>query len=276
MPSMISRSIKLVCILVLLLAGQLSAAMLEGTVAVVDDHVILMSQLKSRMQQLKLDPADAALSEQVLAQMVRERIIAEAYTELGLPAPSAAQVGDVVAKTGASPEEASAYLMQMQLMNMMVGSRVVVTDRMVKDYYDAHPEYAGQDSLKLRQLVCGDEARALAARKILKAGKDFDAALAVSGADPQLTEVGWVGLAELAPEAAAALKKARKGEVVGPVQLRDTWLVYLVEERDLHGGRPLEEVRAEIVKTLDEQHRQAAFEYWYSSTIAQRYIGVYL
>ena len=262
--------------LVLLLAGPLGATMLEGTVAVVDDQVILMSQLKQRMLQLKLDPADAALAEQVLAQMVRERIIAEAYAEFGLPAPSAAQVSDVVAKTGASQEEASAYLMQMQLMNMMVGSRVVVTDKMIKDYYASRSEYVGQESLKLRQLVCGDEAAAAAARKSLKSGKDFADVLTASGADPQLTEVGWVGLNELASEAAQALKKAKPGDVVGPVQLRDTWLVYLVEERDLHGGRQLEEVREEIVRTLDDQRRQAAFEYWYSSTIAQRYIGLYL
>ena len=276
MPSRISKSIKLFALLMFCLGGAAQAAMLEGTIAVVDDQVILMSQLKTRMTHLKLDPADPGAAQQVLAQMVRERIIAQAYTELGLPAPSSAQVADVVAQTGAAPEEASAYLMQMQLMNMMVGSRVVVTDRMIKAYYDSHSEYVGQESLKLRQAVCRDEASALAARKSLKAGQDFSAVLAASGADPKLAEVGWVGLGELAAEAGKALKKARKGDVVGPVQLRDTWLVYSVEDRALNGGRQLEEVRAEIAKTLDDQHRQAAFEYWYTSTIGQRYVGVYL
>lgn len=276
MPSRISKSVKILAVLLFMLTGAPQAAVLEGTMAKVDDNVILFSQLRARMLQMKLDPSDSAAEKQVLGQLVRERIIMQSYREFGFPAPSVEQVDALVKQSGATNEEAAAYLMQQRLMEYMVGSRVVVTDKMIKDYYDSHSDYCGQDSVKLRQIICSDEDKAKEAHKALKKGKDFDATAKLYAKDASLCDAGWIGLADLVPEAAAALKKAHKGSFVGPIKLRDSYIVYAVDDFGKAGGRTLEDSHDEIAKLLEQQYQQAAFEYWYTTTMAQRYVGVFM
>jgi parvulin-like peptidyl-prolyl isomerase len=169
--------------------------------------------------------------------------------------------------------------MKSNIMELMVRSRVVITEAMIKDFYEATPQYKGVPSVHLKQiLIENDDDRASRAMKILKAGGDFDeVARAASdilvGGSP---DIGWVPLDQLAPEVKSVLDGVAAGRLAGPVRIGDKILIFQVVERGVTGGKPLEEVRDAIVETLRDRYREDAFRHWMSTVLAEYYIGVYL
>jgi peptidyl-prolyl cis-trans isomerase C len=253
--------------------------MIDGIVAVVDEKAILYSDLLKKMHDLGSKEYTQTSARQVLQFMVEDIIVEKVYRSLGLPQVDLRQAQDVAKNMNIDVASGQSMIKRNTLMDLMVKSRVVVTDSMIQDYYNTHKEYAGVESVHLKQiLIKNDPEKAQRAIKDIRSGMTFDeAAKAYSDVLAGNTaDIGWTGIHELAGEIRTSLEEAKPGDVVGPLSLNGNLLIYQVLERGTAGGKPLEEVRSKIVETLQETYREEAFEHWLKMIMAEHFIGIYL
>ncbi|MEN6447328.1 MAG: peptidyl-prolyl cis-trans isomerase [Syntrophaceae bacterium] len=255
------------------------ADIIDGIVAVVDDQVIMYSDLQKKMYELGATEYTDAAARQVLQLMVEDLIVARAYKAVGLPPVDSAQAEEVAKKAGVDVESARSLIMKSTLMDIMVKSRVVVTESMLRDYYQNQKQYEGRESVHVKQIfIRNDAAKAKKALEELQKGTPFDEVAAklsdvlVSGSP----DIGWVAVGDLAEEARKELETAKPGALVGPVTLGDNILIYQVVERGVAGGKPIEEVRPELMDTLQERYRKEAFDHWLKMILADHYVGIFL
>jgi hypothetical protein len=255
------------------------ADMIDGIVAVVDSTVIMYSDLIKKMNDLGAKSHDSETTKQVLQLMVEENLIKKVYKSMGLPDVDPKQAEEVSKSMNISADSANVYVMRMTLMEFMVKSRVVVTEAMIHTYYENSKKYAGNESIHLKQiLINNDKDKAEEALKEIRKGATFEEAAkkfsdVLSSGSP---DIGWVSINDMAEGAAKALEPSKPGDVIGPVTLGDNILIYQVIERGLAGSKPIEEVRDEIVDTLQEKARNEAFEHWLKMIMAEHYIGIYI
>ena len=274
--------VKMICMAFLLAVLARGVAMgdtIDAIIAVVDDRLIMQSDLDARMESLDLDPADNAKAKKVLDLMIEETVIEKTYDKFGLPPVDPSQINAIVAQNRTSFASARIAVMRKTLMDMMVSSRVVVTPQMIKAYYDSTPRYSGRLSLHLKQIaVKGDQARAEAAKAEIKANQPFDEVaktysdiLAAGSPD-----IGWVALEDLDKSAGIALEHAKPGDIVGPVPVKEYYCIFEVGGRELTGKKDLDEVKGEIINNLEDKARDEAFEHWLKQIMSEHYIGIYI
>ena len=262
-----------------LLPQQTLAEKIDGIVAVVDDTVIMYSDVIRKMEELGAKEFDLNSASQVLQIMVEDAVVNKVYKRLGLQPVDIRHAEQAARDMNIDVASARSMIMKSTLMDLMVKSRVVITDAMIQEYYDGKKEYAGSESIHLQQiLIKGDSERAARAMDQIRNGTAFEEVAAdysdilVSGSP----DIGWVSLKDLAQDAHRALETVQPGDVAGPVRIGDSIIIFKVVERGISGGRPLDEVKAEIVEALQEKYRKEAFEHWLSMIMAEHYIGIYL
>jgi len=255
------------------------AEMIDGIVAVVDDTVIMYSDVIRKMRDLGVERIDGMSIRQTLQVMVEDAVVAGVYRRMGLPPVDERTAQQVSRDMNVDIVSARNFIMKSNIMDLMVKSRVVITESMIREYYDSRPDYRGVPALHLKQILVGeDDGRAGRIMDEIVSGTPFDdvarrsSDLLVNGS----CDIGWVALDHLAPEVRAALEGASPGDVRGPVRLDGKTLIYQLVERGTSGGRRLEDVREEIVETLREKHRNEAFRHWLDMTLAEHYIGIFL
>lgn len=262
-----------------LMSAPAPAEKIEGIVAVVDETIIMISDLKERMDELGAPGFNRAAQRQVLDLMVENIVVEKIYRSLGFPEVNRAEAEEYAVQTGVSVKDAVALIMKSSLMEMMVKSRVVITENMIQDYYDSHDEYTGRESVHLKQiLIKGDEERALQALAALDEGGGFDEVartfsdVLVSGS----ADIGWVPIEGLSETIGEAVAKAQPGEVVGPIFMNDFYAIFEVMEMGVSGKKSLEEVRQEIAGKLETKYQQEAFQHWLDKMMSEYFIGVYI
>lgn len=276
------------CVSVALIATVMCQAarseMIDGIVAVVDDTVIMYSDVLRKMRDLGAgDLGDAEhernAQRQVLQVMIEDAVVNKVYRRMGLQPVDLRHAEQAARDMNIDIASARSMLMKSTLMDIMVKSRVVVTEAMIREYYEHTKEYAGVPSVRLKQiLVRSDADKAGRALDEIRSGRGFDevaashSELLVSGSP----DIGWVALDHLAPEAHAVIEKAGPGDVVGPVTVDGTTLIFQVVDRGVSGATPLEEVRDEIVESLQDRYRTEAFNYWLRMIMTEHYIGIFL
>ncbi len=270
----------LFCLVLVMIAGSRARAeMIDGIVAVVDDTIIMVSDLQERMEVLGAPEDDKNVERQVLELMVEDIVVKKIYDSLGLPPVGDDEAEDFAKKSGMSRQDAESYIRKAALMDMMVRSRVVVTENMVRNYYETQEQYRGKESVHLNQiLIRGDEAKAARARAELDAGLPFAEAaeqysdvMASGGAD-----IGWVAAADLSEEVSGALSTAEPGDIVGPLSMNGYLALYQLVERGVHREKPLSEVKHEITATLQKKYQLEAFNHWLKKMMSEYFIGIYL
>lgn len=280
------RTVLVFCCLLLAAACVLSgpgparADMIDGIVAVVDDSVIMYSDLIRKMEELGSRDHNTENTRKVLQLMVEETLIKKVYRSMNLPSVDPKQAEEAAKSMGTGRESATVYIMRSTLMEYMVRSRVVVTDSMVQTYFESNRKYAGKDSIHLKQILIGNNDREKAEEAVMaiRKGKHFDVAVLEYSVNKNLdaADIGWISMSDLAEPAAKALEKAKPGDVVGPVALGDNFLIYEIVEKGLAGGKPIDEVRGEILDTLQEKARNEAFEHWLKMIMSEHYIGIFI
>ena len=266
-------------VLVAIAGGRVRAEMIDGIVAVVDDTIIMVSDLQERMEELGAPMNDKNAERQVLELMVEDIVVKKIYDSLGLPPVGEDEAEDLVKKSGMSRRDAESYIRKAALMDMMVRSRVVVTENMIRNYYESQEQYRGKESVHLNQiLIRGDGAKAAKARAELDAGrpfaevaKQYSDVLSSGGAD-----IGWVAVADLSEEVSRALSTTEPGDIVGPLSMNGYQAIYQLVERGVHREKSLSEVRDEIADTLQKKHQLEAFNHWLKKMMSEYFIGIYL
>jgi len=131
----------------------------------------------------------------------------------------------------------------------------------IEGYYrDNAAAYAARETRKLIQVITPNEAQAKSIAAEVRSGAQLWAAASKAGLESStLDEQNRDGYAESAGAAVAAQAfAAAKGAVVGPVKGSFGWYVVRVEDVKAVPGKPLEQVRPEIVALLSKQKAQEA------------------
>jgi len=110
------------------------------------------------------------------------------------------------------------------------------------------------EEIKARQIVAGSQADAEAVKKLLDTGASFEA-LAIQRSIDQATrfnggDLGYFTLDAMPEAYGAALKDAKKGQLIGPFKTDAGFVVMKVEDRRAEAPIPLEEARPQIVRFL--------------------------
>lgn len=255
------------------------AELIDGIVAVVDNSIIMDSDLQRKMDELGSSRRDRDAQRQVLELMVEDIIIQKIYGSLGFPRVGDEEANALAEKMNVSPATARTYIMKSSLMDMMVRSRVVITENMVKNSYEKNPEYRGKQSVRLNQiLIKGDPELMNRALGELKAGKPFvevakEYSDVLASGSP---DIGWIAMDDLSGEVEALARDARPGEVIGPVGVDAGQAVYQIVEKGMSGGEALSDVKDEITEALGRKYQQEAFNHWLHKMMSEYYIGIYI
>ncbi|HDP25744.1 MAG TPA: hypothetical protein ENN34_09910 [Deltaproteobacteria bacterium] len=265
--------------LIFLPVSSARSLMIDGIVAVVDEKIIMYSDLQNKIKDLGGRLEDRETWHQVLQLMVEDIIVEKVYRSLGLPAVELSEAQDFAARTGLDIASATTMVMKTTLMEIMVKSRVVVTETMIQTYYENNDAYTGRESLRLKQILTRDNReKAQRALDEIREGGDFDE-VARSYSDvigSGGTDIGWIAINQLSPVAKDALSGAEPGDIIGPIDTGGFTIIYKVMEKGRVGMKGLDEARDEITRILEEQSRQEAFEHWLRMIMAEHFIGMYL
>jgi peptidyl-prolyl cis-trans isomerase C len=265
--------------LLLLIGSSAWADRIEGIVAVVDDTIIMVSDLRERLEELGAPKNNKTAERQVLELMVEDIVVEKIYKSIGLPPVGDEEARQYAQRAGISEKDASLLIIKSSLMDLMVKSRVVITENMIRSYYDDNEEYTGRESIRLKQiLIKGDEQKALKALEEIQKGRDFDDA-AREFSDVLLSDsadIGWVAIEDLSNDIKNAVVSAGTGEVVGPVQMNDYDAIFEIVDKALVGTRNLDDVRLEIVRNLEAKYQQEAFQHWLQKMMTEYFIGIYI
>lgn len=251
-----NRIISLALLLLSLLASQAALARtLDQIVAVVDDDVVLASELERQTEKLKQDllkaqkplPAKAVLQKAALDQLILTKLQLAQAKRLGITVDNqtlaaaianiakrnnltVAQLREVLARDGVDFTTFENKLRQDILLNRLrnkeVMNRIQVSDAEI-DAYLAQTGASGRREVHLLHILVGVPEGASAEQKAaakakaeqllaeLRQGADFNK-LAEQASDARQADLGWRKIDQIPTLFAHAAKTLKKGEVAGP------------------------------------------------------------
>ena len=269
----------LVLLIVLLTAMPVHADRIEGIVAVVDDTIIMESDLRKRMAELGAPEESMSARRQVLELMVENIVVRKIYRSLGFPQVDNKDAQEYAKRSGMNVDDAGFMIMKSSLMDMMVRSRVVITEKMIQHYFETNDEYAGRESVHLKQiLIKNDPDRADKAFNEIQGGRDFDE-VAKEVSDILLSgssDIGWVAVEDLSDTIREAVEQAKPGETIGPLAMNGYYAIFEIVDKGVSGKKTLEDAYPEILKTLETKYQQEAFRHWLEKMMTEYFIGIYL
>jgi len=116
------------------------------------------------------------------------------------------------------------------------GSRLMVEDKEVQDYYNTHiNEFKNREEIRISQIVVPQEKEAGDILGKLKEGKDFGALAAEYSVDkptaPRKGDVGYFTYKMLPAEIRDSVFGMRIGEISGPYKMPDGYEIYKITDR---------------------------------------------
>lgn len=228
----------------------------DVAVAYVFEEPVWMSDLKREAVAQGIigdgEPLDVSTAdfEQVLNSVIDQRLLAAEARRLGL---------DEDPETLRRLKVAEDRI----LGDVLVERRVqqVVTDEVIEGVYRAElrSSQLGEE-YHARRIVTDSEADARAVREQIDSGADFESLVFSLSVDPDTRfdqgDLGWFTVDLLPEEYGQALREANaeEGDIVGPFQVEDQWVLLKVEGRREEQPISLEAARPQIVRylTFDE------------------------
>ena len=303
----------LVCALVLLLAvsGSLRAKVVDRVVAMVNNDIILLSDLQPSLEAVAgtLDKQGYSPSEkkEILSEQrkrILDQLIYDKLTDQQVKRNNI-KIGDeevdatidrirtvnkmtdedlrrALELEGLSyekyREQIKERMLRTRLVNREVKSKIVVTEEDARAYYNSHQkEYGGQTKYRLRHILiktpapsgaAGNESSLKEIKNIyqrLKAGESFEKIAAQYSEAPSAERNGDLGVFDISilsdqiRQAVEGLEATQFSDVVDTDQ---GYQIFYVEEVIHSGGRPFEEVRAEIQEKLYADVVDRKFNEW--------------
>ena len=174
-----------------------------------------------------------------------------------------------------------------KLVTTLIGSRIEVEDKELKEIYDAR--FSGQpregEVVHLRQIMIGfgeevgrdqktARARADASAARIEAGEAFEVvALAVSEvAGKKGGDLGWIHMNRLAPWMVDVVKRLGPGEVSAVVDLPVGYCLLKLVERKQYEPVSFEAAKPELERELFERHLAREYEDWMAKLRKRTYV----
>lgn len=155
---------------------------------------------------------------------------------------------DVTSRVGSRQEQ----LLTTQFYQREVADRVTVSDEEARQFYEAHKEqFERGATVEIRRVTFESRAGAMRARKLLEAGTDPEM---LSAATREYVESD-LGRYVLADSAFAA----QEGDIVGPLETRDGYVVFKVVKRVERSYLPFEAAKERAVSSVRDQKQALLF-----------------
>ncbi len=132
-----------------------------------------------------------------------------------------------------------------------------MTDDRIKQWYDEHLVQFSQPQVRLAHIVVTDKALADSIAERARKGEDFAALARDNSLDSSTSskggDIGWLSLDQVVDDLRTLLQNAEKGGILGPMEMGKAFHVF--KALDKRETQPLEEVRDQIVETLEQDIR---------------------
>lgn len=306
-------------LLVAALLALLPAAVSAGTplriVAVVNNDIVSSYQLDEALHERQLDATSTAvppdeLRRLVLDQLIEEQLLAQRAVEIGLSVDDTEveaaivdvqkqnridrkQLEEALKRQGIDFEQYRESLRRQILRYKLLGremqSRIEVTSREVRDYYQAHSdEYRQPQALRLSHISFLYPAEADATvraalrsaaettQKRLASGLDFMKLLAELKEQQGAVggDLGVVPEPEMNPAFVSAVKDLAPGAVSPVIETADGLHLLRLEERIAGQILPLDAAKEGITELLTEQKKKTAMQDWLAELKAKARIEI--
>jgi len=166
-----------------------------------------------------------------------------------------------------------------------ITKNVTVTDKDVKDYYEANKEsfQEGENKVHIAHILVKTKEESDKIKKELDEGKDFaniakekslDVATKDKGGD-----LGWINYKDMKQGMVfmLAAKTMNKGEVSQPIKEKDGWHILKVIDKKIYTPKPFDDVKDNIKKVLINQKKnklwQDSFSKWKKEAKVKKYEG---
>ena len=305
-------------------AAGADAVIIDQVAAIVNDEVITLSEidvegapLLRRIQSQGLEPAEQQAALQKTRQEILDRLIEttlqqQKATEMVMEIDEAEvdhAVGRFMEKNNRSKEQflldlekigtneeqyhlsIKRQMLESRLVNVEVRSKVVITDKMVQEYYDSqHAQQSAPEGYTILQMgfawgqtgraTSREEARqrAEAARQQILSGDDFQE-LARSQSDmPSARDGGAIGTLtreELAPYMRDAILSLTPGQISPLIETEAGFQFFKLlstKAGDVVAQAPLDSVKEEIRNTLYGQESERLYKAWMDQLREKAYI----
>jgi peptidyl-prolyl cis-trans isomerase C len=128
-----------------------------------------------------------------------------------------------------------------------------VSESAIQGLYDEQVRLSKQtDEFHVRQIVTATSADAEAVRKLMASGTAFDTAAMQHSTDAATRfnggDLGYVAGDSMPQPYAAALAKAKPGDIVGPIKIDAGWVILKLEDRRAETPLSIDEARPQIVR----------------------------
>lgn len=308
------RSALLVLLAAMLILGNAQitrAKVVDRIVAVVNDEIILLSELNqalkpylARIHSQSYDEADERrllfqVREDILNKMIDERLTDQEVKRNRIMV-SEAEIDQMIERIKETNyytdeelrqalnmegltlesyrEQLKGQVLRARLVNLQVKSKIVITDKDVRTYYEEHKDkYQGSKLVGLRNIVMkktttyDEEAeqaihkRMSKVKEALDAGGDFAALARQYSESPQAAEGGYLGEFDLEPMAVnirEAIQDLKPGQFTPIIDTDLGYQIFYVEDIKQSAGKSLEEVSTEIEDKLYNEIVDRNFAKW--------------
>ena len=301
-----------VALMVALAAAPGERELVDRIVAIVNDDVVVMSEVESANEQT-LGLAGTASDREVLEQLINERLMTQQIQAANIDVTEdelnraiqdilrtnniqMAELQAAVETRGLSMgqyrEDLKAQLVQLKLVDMKVRSRVVIPESEIKAEFERRTRDEPREQLlKISHIFLrwgespdpGERARVLkAARtalKRLKNGANFEKLAKEISQGPTAASGGDLGeltRQQMLPALAKGTKGLKAGELSEPIETSSGVHVVLVKEVTEKAGKTYTEMRSQIYSELYQREVQAQMKVWLEELRKQAAVSILL
>jgi len=274
----------------------------DRIVAVVNDDIILLSELKQSLKpyeaRIKAAGYTPALEQRallkvrqdMLKKMIEEKLtdqeikrtrifISEKEIDSALERFKDANLytdDDFVKMLAGRGETLESYrgrikeqILRSKLVNREVKSKIVITREDIKKHYDLHPElYGGEVQYHLRNLMMkislqgGDAENDYARKRMNDILEKLKAGEPFDKSDTIGRDLGLIGFHKLSPQLQTVLQEMNPGEFTPVLDTDSGYQIFFIQDVVKSAGRTLEEVSEEIERKLYEEIVNREFQTW--------------
>ncbi len=320
-----SKLLKLFIVLVSVVLGMVTvhAEVVDRVVAVVNGDCIALSELSERLQPYlrKLREANYPpeaeremlfkLRMDVLNRMIDEKLTSQEAEKLEVKVSDSevdAQIERIksqhfiteedlrksLAEEGLTLEEyrerLRAQILQATLVNIEVKSKIAITDKDIRDYYEENRgSYEEIKTYHLRTILIkttvsasSDDKEAARAMmesivRALYSGAPFDELARKYSEDSSAAaggDLGQFSLDELSVQVQEALRNMSKGQVSSTLETPEGYRILMVQDIEQKPGKSMEEARTEIQEKLYQRVVGEEYEAWLKALRERSYVKI--
>jgi peptidyl-prolyl cis-trans isomerase SurA len=282
------------------LALSAPAEVLERVIVAVNGDIVTQTEFEQRqvaaVQAARIGPSEVERflrenNARILQEAIDDLLLVQRAAELGYKVPatyldevvagikkdnniaSDAELQDQLRREGMNVTDLrrniERQVLRRQVLSRELEARMSVTEADVRaDYQRRHAEYVRPPTVTLQELVVAgaDPAARHRAEEIVRrarAGEDFAALVKAHSSAASAAnggELGQLSRADLAPALAQVVFALPKGGITEPLPVDEGFRVLKVADRNEGGETPFEEVKAEILRRLQQERANTQYQ----------------